>query len=143
MATPVRSRTRSLLPGRRNRPAVAAATIQGSARLGRRTKLLVKRLGPEDVAIIDHEDLDRIAAEDLAATGVVAVVNVAPFSTGRYPNAGPLTLAQSGVALIEVPGAPLFDELRDGGKKEEAKGAMEGAKEKLTPGSDSKKERSR
>ena len=114
MATPVRSRTRSLLPGRRNRPAGAAATIQGSARLGRRTKLLVKRLGPADVAIIDHEDLDRIAAEDLAATGVVAVVNVAPFSTGRYPNAGPLTLAQSGVALIEVPGAPLFDELRDG-----------------------------
>jgi gas vesicle structural protein len=37
-----------------------------------------------------------------------------------------------------------IDELRGGGKKEEAKGAMEGVKEKLTPGkSNSKKERSR
>ena len=37
-----------------------------------------------------------------------------------------------------------IDELRGGGKKEETKGVIEGAKEKLTPGkSDSKKERSR
>jgi uncharacterized membrane-anchored protein len=114
MATSVRSRTRSLLPGRRHRPARPGTTIQGSARLGRRTKLLVRRLGPADVAIIDHADLDRIAAEDLAATRAVAVINVAPFSTGRYPNAGPLALAQAGVRLIEAPGAPLFDELRDG-----------------------------
>jgi uncharacterized membrane-anchored protein len=88
--------------------------VQGVARLGRKTKDLVKRLGPGDVAIIDHSDLDRIAAEDLVATGVKAVVNVAPFSTGRYPNAGPLLLASVGVSLLEVPGALLFDELRDG-----------------------------
>jgi len=69
---------------------------------------------PGDVAIIDHADLDRIAAEDLAASGVRAVVNVAPFSTGRYPNAGPLVLAQAGVRLIDAPAAPLFEELRDG-----------------------------
>jgi uncharacterized membrane-anchored protein len=66
------------------------------------------------VAIIDHADLDRIAAEDLAASGVRAVINVAPFSTGRYPNAGPLVLAQAGVRLIDAPAAPLFEELRDG-----------------------------
>jgi uncharacterized membrane-anchored protein len=114
MATPVRSRTRSLFRGRRPRPAQPDTTIQGSARLGRRTKVLVKHLSAADVAIIDHADLDRIAAEDLVATGVSAVVNVAPFCTGRYPNAGPLTLAQAGVRLIEAPAAPLFEELRDG-----------------------------
>jgi uncharacterized membrane-anchored protein len=114
MATTVRSRTRDLFGGRRNRSAEPGATIQGSARLGRRTKTLVKRLGAADVAVIDHADLDRIAAEDLLATGVPAVVNVAPFSTGRYPNAGPLTLAQAGVRLIEAPAAPLFEELDDG-----------------------------
>jgi uncharacterized membrane-anchored protein len=114
MATTVRSRTRGLFRGRRNRPAEPGATIQGSARLGRRTKNLVKRLGAADVAIIDHADLDRIAAEDLLATGVPAVINVAPFSTGRYPNAGPLTLAQAGVRLIEAPAAPLFEEMDDG-----------------------------
>ena len=114
MATSVRRRTRTLLRGSRSRPRDPEVTIQGSARLGRRTKVLVKRLSAADVAIIDHADLDRIAAEDLVATGVAAVVNVAPFSTGRYPNAGPLTLAQAGVRLIEAPAAPLFEELRDG-----------------------------
>ncbi len=64
--------------------------------------------------MIDHADLDRLAAEDLAASGVAAVVNVAPFSTGRYPNAGPLLLARAGVRLVEAPAAPLFEELRDG-----------------------------
>jgi uncharacterized membrane-anchored protein len=114
MESSVRSRTRSLLGRRRHRPTHPETTIEGTARLGRRTKVLVRRLGPSDIAIIDHADLDRIAAEDLVATRVAAVVNVAPFSTGRYPNAGPLTLAQAGVRLIEAPGARLFDELRDG-----------------------------
>ena len=114
MATSVRRRTRGLFRGSRSGPAGPEVTIQGSARLGRKTKVLVRRLGAADIAIIDHADLDRIAAEDLVATGVPAVVNVAPYSTGRYPNAGPLTLAQAGVRLIEAPAAPLFEELRDG-----------------------------
>jgi uncharacterized membrane-anchored protein len=113
MESSVRTRTRSLLR-RRHRPAPPETTIEGNARLGRRTKVLVKRLAPADVAIIDHADLDRIAAEDLVATGVPVVINVAPFSTGRYPNAGPLALAEAGVRLIEAPGARLFEELRDG-----------------------------
>jgi uncharacterized membrane-anchored protein len=92
----------------------AHAPIQGSAKLDRRTKNLVKRLRPGDVAVIDHADLDRIAAEDLVTRGVSAVVNVAPFSTGRYPNAGPLILARAGVRLVESPAAPLFEELREG-----------------------------
>ena len=95
------------------RPAVEPA-ITGRARLGRRTKDLVKRLRPGEVAIIDHADLDRIAAEDLAASGVSAVINVASSSTGRYPNTGPLVLARAGVKLVDAPAAPLFAELRDG-----------------------------
>ena len=64
--------------------------------------------------MIDHADLDRLAAEDLVAGEVAAVVNVAPFTTGRYPNTGPVLLARAGVRLVEVPAAPLFEELRDG-----------------------------
>ena len=48
----------------------------GTARLGRRTKDLVKRLKPNDIAIIDHVDLDRVSAEELADVGVRVVVNV-------------------------------------------------------------------
>ena len=61
--------------------------------------------------MIDHADLDRIAAEDLVASGVEAVVNVARSSTDRYPNPGPLILARAGVTLVDVPAAPLFEEL--------------------------------
>jgi uncharacterized membrane-anchored protein len=88
--------------------------ITGRARLGRRTKDLVKRLGPEDVAIVDHADLDRVSAEELAECGVRAVVNVARSTTGRFPNPGPLELVRAGVRLIDAPGAPLFDLVSDG-----------------------------
>jgi uncharacterized membrane-anchored protein len=86
----------------------------GTARLGKRTKDLVKRLRPNDIAIIDHADLDRIAAEELAESGVTVVVNVAPSLTGRFPNPGPLELVRAGVQLIDAPGADLFDRLSDG-----------------------------
>jgi uncharacterized membrane-anchored protein len=88
--------------------------LAGRARLGRRTKDLVKHLRPDEIAIVDHADLDRVSAEELAGTGVRAVVNVAESSTGRFPNPGPLELVRSGVRLIDAPGAALFDELADG-----------------------------
>jgi uncharacterized membrane-anchored protein len=88
--------------------------VRGVARLGKRTKTLVKRLKPHDVAIIDHENLDRVSAEDLIACGVKAVVNAARSSSDRYPNMGPLLLVQAGLLLVDAPGAPLFDKLKDG-----------------------------
>ena len=88
--------------------------VVGPVRLGRRTKDLVKRLELGEVAVIDHADLDRIAAEDLATSGATAVVNVAPFSTDRYPNVGPLILARAGVVLVEADGASLFETLDRG-----------------------------
>ena len=107
-----RTLARALRVGR-NGP-TDGARVHGTARLGRRTKDLVKRLGPSDVAVIDHRNLDRIAAEELAARAVRAVVNVSPSSDGSYPNAGPLVLVRAGVPLIDAPGAPLFEELEDG-----------------------------
>jgi uncharacterized membrane-anchored protein len=92
----------------------AVRQVEGSARLGKRTKHLVKRLKPGDVAIIDHEDLDRVSAEELIACGVKAVVNVARSSSDRYPNMGPLLLVSAGVLLVDAPGAPLFERLKDG-----------------------------
>ena len=101
---------------KRNGPTGEApeVVIHGAVRLGRRTKELVRRLNASDIAVVDHEDLDRVAAEDLVASGVGAVVNVAQSATGRYPNAGPLLLAQAGVHLIDAPAAPLFEALDDG-----------------------------
>jgi uncharacterized membrane-anchored protein len=87
---------------------------RGPARLGRRTKDLVKRLRPGDIAIIDHADLDRVSAEELAEAGVTVVVNVAPSASGRFPNPGPLELVDAGVVLIDAPGATLFEDVEEG-----------------------------
>jgi len=88
--------------------------IHGTARLGKRTKALVRRLRAGDIAVIDHRDIDRMAAEDLVESGVKAVVNVAPSASARYPNPGPLILARAGVHLVDAVGAPLFEEISDG-----------------------------
>ena len=92
----------------------AAEAIRGTARLGRRTKHLVKHLRSGDVAVIDHVNIDRIAAEELIETGVRAVLNASESSNDRYPNAGPLMLARAGIRLIDAPGAGVFELLRDG-----------------------------
>jgi uncharacterized membrane-anchored protein len=91
----------------------APRVVAGQARLGKRTKQLVKRLAPGDVAIIDHTDLDRVSGEDLVGTGVQAVVNCAPSTTGTYPNMGPLLLVQAGIHLVECE-TDLFAVLSDG-----------------------------
>ncbi len=86
----------------------------GPVRLGRRTKRLVKSLRPGDIAVIDHRDIDRVSGEELARRGVRCVINVAPSSTGEYPNVGPRLLVEAGIHLIDALDAPLFDELKDG-----------------------------
>jgi uncharacterized membrane-anchored protein len=86
----------------------------GAAKLDRRTKNLVRRLGPDDVAVIDHTDLDRVSAEELLESGVRVVVNVGRSQSGRFPNPGPLLLVRGGVRLIDAPGAPIFDEISEG-----------------------------
>src|SRR2546429_5140614 len=85
----------------------------GAAELVLRTKHLVRRLGPGDVAVIDHTDLDRVSAEELLESGVRVVVNVASSQSGRFPNPGPLLLVRGGVRLIDAPGAPIFDEVSE------------------------------
>jgi uncharacterized membrane-anchored protein len=98
--------------------ATATATaIRGNARLGRRTKDLVKRLGPGDVAVIDHRNLDRIAAEELIGCGVRATLNASPSSDGSYPNTGPLALVRAGVPLIDA-GPELFELIAEGDRLE-------------------------
>jgi uncharacterized membrane-anchored protein len=112
VATASRRRLPALISRRNGAPAESA--IHGSARLGRRTKDLVKRLKPGDVAVIDHVNIDRIAAEELIATGVGAVLNASPSSDGRYPNAGPLQLVRAGIVLIDVEDGDPFELLSDG-----------------------------
>jgi uncharacterized membrane-anchored protein len=83
-------------------------------RLGKRTKRLVKRLGPGDIAVIDHDAIDRVSGEDLVACGVQCVLNVSVSASPRYGNQGPVIMTEAGIHLVDMPGAPLFDVLKDG-----------------------------
>jgi uncharacterized membrane-anchored protein len=98
---------------RRTRPA-EPGVISGAVRLDRRTKRLVGRLRPGEIAVIDHVDLDRVAADSLVASGVAAVLNAKPSVSGRYPNLGPEVLIKAGIPLVDDLGDELFDRLREG-----------------------------
>jgi uncharacterized membrane-anchored protein len=89
-------------------------SASGRARVDRRTKKLLTRLQPGDVAVIDHEDLDRLAAEALVKAGVAAVVNAARSISGRYPNVGPLLVAAAGIPLVDQVGSGVLDQVREG-----------------------------
>jgi uncharacterized membrane-anchored protein len=92
----------------------AAWPVIGMVRVDRRTKNLVKRVLPGDIAVIDHADLDRVAADGLIEAGVAAVVNASPSLTGRYPNGGPIALVDAGVPLIDDVGADVMEQLVEG-----------------------------
>ncbi|MGH2656315.1 MAG: putative cytokinetic ring protein SteA [Actinomycetota bacterium] len=85
-----------------------------AARVDARTKRMLVRLQPGEVAVIDHEDLDRVAAEGLVARGAAAVVNASPSITGRYPNLGPLILVRAGIPLIDGVGTLLMQKVKEG-----------------------------
>src|SRR5437016_12330888 len=93
---------------RRVRPVAHTARVDG------RTKNLLRRVQPGEVAVIDHEDLDRVAAEELVAKGVSAVVNAARSISGRYPNLGPLIVVEAGIPLVDSVGKLLMTKVREG-----------------------------
>ena len=88
--------------------------ITGTARVDRRTKILIQRLTVGDIAVIDHEDIDRVAAEGLVESGIVAVINASASISGRYPNVGPLLIVAAGIALVDNVGEDLLTSLADG-----------------------------
>ena len=56
--------------------------------------------GPATIAVIDHADLDALAARALADARVAAVVNAQPFISGKYPNRGPAVLRAAGMPAV-------------------------------------------
>ena len=101
MKSPSRTKNRDALPG-----------LSGTARVERRTRTLLTRLRPGDIAVLDHLDMDRGTAQALVDAGVAAVVNASPMISGRYPNLGPEVLTDAGLLVLDrVEGA---DAISDG-----------------------------
>ena len=88
--------------------------VVAPARADRRTKDLVKRLCPGDIAVIHHSDIDRVAAENLIRAAPSAVINASTSFTGRYPHVGPLLITEAGIPLIDDVGPQIIDVVEEG-----------------------------
>ncbi|WP_156754963.1 putative cytokinetic ring protein SteA [Actinokineospora pegani] len=105
------------LPGLLNRTQqVPLPGVTGIARVDRRTRDLLRRLSPGDVAVLDQLDLDRATAQALIEAEVVAVVNASPSISGRFPNMGPELLIDAHIPLIDDVGSEALRAIRDGSK---------------------------
>ena len=99
---------------RRNPREPDGAGVVGVARVDSRTKDLAKRLQPGEIAIIDHRDIDTIAAESLVARRPAAVVNAAESTSGRYPNVGPQIIVDAGIPMVDRAGREVMLRIEEG-----------------------------
>ncbi|MET0920280.1 MAG: putative cytokinetic ring protein SteA [Acidimicrobiia bacterium] len=90
------------------------SAVEGTAKVDARTKDMIRRLQPGEIAVIDHTDLDRVAADGLIESGVVAVVNAGRSISGRYPNVGPIRVVRAGILLVDHAGPDLLGAIKEG-----------------------------
>lgn len=76
--------------------------IRGRVVVDKRTKELVKRIKANQIAIIEHQDIDHVASQSLVEKQVKAVFNLASSISGKYPNNGPSVLLEAGIPLIDI-----------------------------------------
>ena len=89
--------------------------VVGRCRVDRRTKDLVQRLQPGEIAVIDHADLDRVAAEALVEAGVGGRrQRRRRRSPAATRTSGPLLIAAAGIPLVDDVGSHVLDVLVEG-----------------------------
>lgn len=76
--------------------------ITGVIRKHTKTKRLADILLPNQIALIDHPDLDEVAATSLLKAKVKAVINCSPTMSGNLPTLGPSILLKHGVPIYDV-----------------------------------------
>lgn len=88
--------------------------VEGVARVDERSRDVLTRARPGEVAVFDHEDIDRRMVEGLIRAKVVAVVNASPCISGRFPNLAPLMLVAAGIAVVDGCGSEVFATIEEG-----------------------------
>ncbi|RZQ60306.1 putative cytokinetic ring protein SteA [Amycolatopsis suaedae] len=90
--------------------------VTGVARVDRKTRELLRRVGPGDIVVLDQLDLDRTTADALVKAEVAGVVNASPSISGRFPNLGPEILIAAGIPLLDAVGTAVLRTVRDGSR---------------------------
>lgn len=75
--------------------------FKGTVKKDAKTKNLIKRLKSGDIAMINHKDLDEVAAISLVEKKVKCIINVNKTISGRYPNQGPSVLLEANIPIFE------------------------------------------
>ena len=88
--------------------------VEAPIKVDRKTKRLAKRLTGGEIAVINHMDIDEVAANSLVEGKVKLVINAAESISGKYPNKGPGILTDKNILIIDNVGQELFDELKEG-----------------------------
>ena len=88
--------------------------VEATIKVDRKTKKLAKRLSAGEIAVINHIDIDEVAANSLVERKIKLVINAAPSISGRYPNKGPKILIDNNILIIDNVGENVFEELKEG-----------------------------
>lgn len=88
--------------------------IRTTVRKDRKTKKLAKRIESGEIALINHIDIDEVAARSLVEAGVKFVINADKSISGRYPNAGPDILVKNNILIMDDVGMEVFDSIEEG-----------------------------
>lgn len=97
------TRSRTELPG-----------ITGTARVDRRTRDLLSRIKPGEIAVLDQTDLDQATAQALVRADIAGVINASSSISGRFPCLGPETLLDADIWLLDDIGAESWQLITDG-----------------------------
>ncbi|MCL5289569.1 MAG: hypothetical protein M1489_00800, partial [Firmicutes bacterium] len=92
--------------------------IRAIARADKRTKDLAKRILSNEIAVICHHELDKVAADSLIAAKVKAVINAVPSLSDDYPNQGPITLLEAGIPILDNVGMDIMEKVIEGDELE-------------------------
>jgi uncharacterized membrane-anchored protein len=87
---------------------------KGTAKVDKKTKNLVKRLCPTDIAIIKHRDIDEVSANSLVDSKVKVIINADSSISGVYPNRGPKIIQKAGIILLDEVGDEFFEKVQEG-----------------------------
>lgn len=92
--------------------------IKGIIKKDKVTKNLTSRLVAGDIALINHKDIDEVAARSLVEKKISCIINLGETISGRYPNQGPAVLMEYNIPIFEVDDPDVFDELTEGDEVE-------------------------
>lgn len=87
--------------------------IEARLKKDKKTKKLAKRIEHGEIALINHVDIDEVAAKSLVEAKIRLVINAAESISGRYPNIGPTILVNNNIKIIDNVGMDVFDKLNE------------------------------